>query len=181
MRPLKQRLPHPDDLDIDQYLKFIHQVSADADPMSILLFGYMLKTDHQLIQAVEKHLSATGLSWAKFRFLLELFRHENAGNAEGMQPSTLSARQDISRNTASALIASLEHDGLISRALHGADRRKFVIRLTPVGRKMIRSKLDSEFKFVMTCFDFLSVAERQTLLDILKKLSQNLSKKEKTS
>ncbi len=40
---------------------------------------------------------------------------------EGMKPSELSAAQGVGRNTVSALIASLEEDGFISRALHAQD------------------------------------------------------------
>ncbi len=92
-----------------------------------------------------------------------------------MQPSELSDWQGISRNTVSALIASLEKDGLISRELHGMDRRRFLIRLTPEGRRLVKAKLGSQFKFASSCFKDLSPQDRKTLADLLTRLNESLA------
>jgi len=107
----------------EEFLTFVRDVSPQADVTSVLLFGQFHRAHHQLEQAAEKHLESVGLSWSKFRLLMHLMHCEKM-NHGGMQPSELSERQDISRNTVSALISSLEKDGLISRALHGEDRRR---------------------------------------------------------
>ncbi len=169
--------PGWDEENTNQLLEFVRQISPDTDANSVMLFRQVLRANRHLKQVAEKHLAATGLSWAKFRMLLELVRHEQNGSDEGMQPSELSARQDISRNTVSALIASLEEEGLISRELHSTDRRKFVIRLTSKGRKVLKSKLASEFLLVTDCFSEFSVSERATLLQLLTRLNSDLAAK----
>lgn len=179
MRRLSQSQLHPDDDKTGRLLEFIHEVSPQADPTSALLFGQLLRADHHLIQAAEKQLGTAGLSWAKFRLLVDLFRHEFHGKGEGMQPSDLSEQQGICRNTVSSLIASLEKDGLISRELHHTDRRKFVIRLTPQGHKVLKSKLANQFIFVTDCFGAFSATERQNLLNLLMRLNQSLTIKGK--
>ena len=161
----------------ERFLEFILSVSPSADPTSVFIFGILARVSRELMQAVEKHLATSGLSWAKFRLLLDLQRNENLGRKEGLQPSELSEMQGLSRNTLSALIASLEGEGFISRELHRTDRRKFVIRLTEKGREILNSKLDRELQFVTECFSSFTVAERETLYELLARLSTDISKK----
>ncbi|MDE3088581.1 MAG: MarR family transcriptional regulator [Chloroflexota bacterium] len=173
---------HPHDLDDEKrkrFLEFIRQVSPTADSTSVLLFIQVMHANNLLEHAAERTLGGAGLSWAKFRLLTNLHRGEHHGATEGMQPSELSDAQEVSRNTVSALISSLEKDGLISRELHGTDHRRFVIRLTPEGRKLLRTKMGSQFKFVTQCFDGFSAAERQTFLDFLNRLNHSLVDKNK--
>ena len=160
------------------FLEFIRRVSPSADPTSVMLFGQVTRASNLLEQAAEKNLGGE-MTWAKFRLLMNLGRGEQHGAAEGMQPSELSDAQGVSRNTVSALIASLEKDGLLTRELHGTDRRRFVIRLTPEGRKVLKAKLDDHFRFVTRCFDAFNASERQTLLEFLIRLNENLAAKSK--
>ncbi len=160
----------------EEFLKFVRAVSPQADVTSVMLFGQFHRASQLLEHAAEKSLARVGLSWAKFRLLMNLMHCERL-NGDGMQPSALSERQDISRNTVSALISSLERDELISRELHGEDRRRFVIRLTPKGRKILHAQLDHQFKFVSTCFDVFNSKERQSLLEQLNKLNESLGAK----
>ncbi len=158
-----------------QLLDFIQRVSPGADPTSILLFRQVLKANHLLAHAAEKRLEIAGLSWAKFMLLLALQGNETDGAGGGLQPSELSDLQGIPRNSVSALLASLEEEGLVDRELHGTDHRKFVIRLTPLGRKTLKSKLGTQFRQIRKCFAAFSGEERVTLLRLLTRLTQSLS------
>lgn len=158
-----------------RFLEFVRQVSPEADPKSVLLFVSIMHAKNHLSAASERNLGTAGLSWPKLRLLMSLHRQEQHGDCSGMQPSELSSLQGISRNTVSALIAALEEDGLISRGLHETDRRKFLIRLTPEGRKVLKSKLESHFRFLTRCFEEFTPAERQTLLELLTRLNENLT------
>lgn len=161
--------------------EFICRVSPGADPASVMLFGQILHANNQLVQAAERNLATVGLSWAKFRLLMNLQRQERHGEGEGMQPSELSEMQGISRNTVSALINSLEEEELIEREIHGTDRRKFLIRLTPKGRRTVRAKLDDEFMLVSHCFDGLTPQERKAFLGYVAKLNRSLAAKAKAA
>ncbi len=172
-------LPHHDPEHRQLFLEFIKQVSPEADAVSVMLFGQLLMAGNQLVQAAEKNLEAVGLTWAKFRLLMNLMRGEKHGTP-CMQPSELSEMQGISRNTVSALISSLEKDELLSRELHGTDRRKFLIHLTPKGRKMLKAELGNQFEFVSHCFDALNAKERQTLQEYLSRLNYSLIGKMKS-
>jgi MarR family transcriptional regulator, negative regulator of the multidrug operon emrRAB len=160
---------------VAKLLDFIKRVSPEADPTSVMLFLQLHKVNHLLTRSAEKHLEIAGLSWPKFMLLIVLQSNETYGEGGGMQPSELSDLQGIPRNNVSALLASLEEEGLISRELHGTDRRKFVIRLTPQGRKTLKSKLDTQFREITKCFTSLGAQKRATFLELLTQLTQSLS------
>ncbi len=178
MHPRPHQHPHTGiDRDKQQrFLEFIREVSPSADPQSVMLFGQIMRAKNHLAQAAERHLGGVGLSDAKFRLMVNLHRAESCGT-EYMQPSELSEMQGISRNTASALIASLEEEGLISRELDGSDRRKFLIHLTPEGRKLLKAHQKGHFEFVTRCFEGFSATERETLLNLLTRLNKDLTEK----
>lgn len=177
MKPHLHAPAHPQfgDEGRKRFLEFVHKVSPTADPTSVLLFVSLMHAKNHLSMASEKSLGTAGLSWPKLRLLMSLHRQEQHGEGSGMQPSELSDLQGISRNTVSALIAGLEEDGLISRELHDTDRRKFLIRLTPEGRKVLKSKLEGHFRFLTRCFDEFTPTERQTLLDLLTRLNEKMT------
>jgi DNA-binding MarR family transcriptional regulator len=158
----------------DAYMKFVHACSPNADVHSVMLFGQFHRAHHLLEQAMERNLEDVGLSWAKFRVLMNLIRAEQDGMTAGLQPSELSERQDISRNTMSALISSLEKDELIRRELHGEDHRKFLIHLTPRGHELMQAQLAKQFKYVSDCFETMTARDRQQLLDLLTRLNTDL-------
>lgn len=175
MENLKQSRPFTSR---EEFIRFVREVSPQADVTSVLLFGQFHRVSHLLEHAAERNLERVGLSWAKFRLLMNLM-HVEKHHGEGMQPSELSERQDISRNTVSVLISSLEKDGLISRELHSEDRRRFVIRLTTKGRTLLHEQLADQFQFVASRFDLFNAKERQVLLDQLTRLHERLSEKPK--
>jgi DNA-binding MarR family transcriptional regulator len=158
-------------------LDFVRRVDPEADPTSVSLFRQVRRVDHLLTRSAERQLEIAGLSWPQFQLLLALQGDESYGTGDGLQPSELSDVQGIPRNTVSELLASLEEEGLISRELHGTDHRKFVIRLTPQGRKTLKSKLGTQLRQITKCFAALGAQERATLLELLTRLAQSLSEK----
>lgn len=152
----------------------VRRFDPNADPTNILLFRQVRRANHLLTHAAEKSLERAGLTWPKFMLLLALHGNESFGTGDGLQPSELSELQGIPRNTVSELLAGLEEEGLISRALHGSDRRKFVIRLTPRGRKTIANNFAPQFQHVSKCFAPFSPEERASLLELLTRLTQSL-------
>jgi DNA-binding MarR family transcriptional regulator len=156
------------------FVDLVHRISPEANADSVLLFMQIMRANHKLTQAVDRHLGRSNLSWAKFRLLMDLGRGEHLSGA-GMQPSELSELAGLSRNTVSALIASLEQEGLISRELHSTDRRRFVIRLTSEGKHVLHDRMADYFRFVTHCFGVLEPAERTNLLALMSKLADRMT------
>ena len=159
------------------FYAFVREVCPSADEASILLFAALHRTSANLMQHTEQDLEqATGLTWPKYRLLLLLLHAEHSGQTDGILPSILSERQSIGRNTASALIRGLEDKGLVTRALDAADRRKFLIRLTPNGRRIVREQMGNHFRKLSTLFSTLSPDERAQLLDLLNRVAAGLAR-----
>ncbi len=145
--------------------------SLGGDSRAMRLMDEVRMVAHQLYRLNESSLEATGLSYAQFRILMSLLFNEWQGNEAGLNPSEISEQQGTSRNTISALIRSLEDDGLIERRLDQDDRRRFNILLTETGRRKLRDHAQEHMKTVDDIFSALSADEMETLSNLLRKLN----------
>lgn len=125
----------------------------------------------------DHHLQAAGLSAPRFRLLVWLNAEEMHGNKQGISPSRLSRFQHVSKNTVSALLASLEEQGLIERTLSREDKRKFNIRLSKAGRDLVGVTLPKHSSFMAETLVGLTVQEQATLVSLLHKLQLALLEK----
>ncbi|MEW5987224.1 MAG: MarR family transcriptional regulator [Chloroflexota bacterium] len=157
----------------EQWLAFVQTLSPAADPRTIRLIGLLHRTGHALARVGETSLSAAGLSYAQYRLLMSLLFCEQFEGQAALNPSEISERQGISRNTASALISKLEAEGLIERELDQADRRKFIIRLTPAGRELVRDHASQHFHTIHQCFHVLTPEEQETMSQLLERLNES--------
>jgi DNA-binding MarR family transcriptional regulator len=118
----------------------------------------------------DHHLQTAGLSAPRFRLLVWLHVEEMRGNTQGLSPSRLSHFQNVTKNTVSSLLASLEEQGLIERALSHEDKRQFNIRLSQAGRELICSILPKHSSFMAETLSGLTLHDQATLVALLHKL-----------
>ncbi len=156
----------------DKWLRFIQQMSPEADPARIRLMGQLRMATHTLHQVSEASLTTSGLSYAQYRLLLALLYSEQIESRPALNPSQLSQLQGTSRNTISALIRHLESDGLIGRELDPQDRRKFNIRLTEEGRRLMRQHAHNHMHTLNNALAVLDASEIETLNRLLEKLNE---------
>ncbi|MCI0396576.1 MAG: MarR family transcriptional regulator, partial [Chloroflexi bacterium] len=107
--------------------------------------------------------------------LMNLLFCERFEGCGALNPSEISERQGIGRNTVSALIRQLEEDRLVERHLDEEDRRKFNITLTDAGRKLVQEYASRHFHTVHDHFNELDPAEQQAMGQLLDKLAQSLA------
>ena len=156
-------------------MKLLFQrMNPDIEPEALQLMDSMRHVAHALRQVGEHSLAAADMSYARYRLLFGLFFSAEMEGREGLNPSEISERQGTSRNTISSLIRDLEEEGLIERMLDQDDRRKFIIRLTPPGQKVIQEHSNRHMRVVAQCFAGLTAEERKQLKRILEKLAVNL-------
>jgi len=117
-----------------KFLVFAQELNPDIDPESLRLMDSLRKTSHAVYRAGEDSLAEAGISYARFRLLMHLLFAEEIDGRSELNPSEISEKQGISRNTVSSLIRELENEELIDRHLDKKDRRRFKIRLTENGR-----------------------------------------------
>jgi len=103
---------------------------------------------------------------------MSLFLAEHHGERDDLNPSEISQLQGTSRNTISALIRHLEHDGLVERHLDDNDRRRFNISLTNRGRELVLEHARHHLTTIGGCFAALTPGEQKSLSRLLRKLGQ---------
>lgn len=172
--------PAPDPDKRQKWMAFVQNLSPNIDPHAVRLMDELRMVSHTMYQIGESSLAVTGLSYAQYRILLGLYFAEKMENRGELNPSEISNRQGTSRNTISALIRSLEEEGLVERHLDREDRRKFNICLTAAGRQKVSENASRHMDVVAGCFEALTTAEQETMSQLLAKLSQHINAAQET-
>jgi DNA-binding MarR family transcriptional regulator len=155
------------------YLSFIdHAVHAaseelpEVDPAAMRL----VLTLHRVTSALVYDLEASvhrprGWTWPGFRVLFVLWL---AGPAEAKRVAELSG---MSRAAVSALVNTLERDGLVARRQADHDRRAVRLSLTDAGHAAITSAFRAHNERERAWAGLLTATERATLVKLLDKLT----------
>lgn len=155
-----------------KWVAFMHSLHENIDPMPIRLMDEMRMVANTLYQIGERSLTESGLSFAQYRILMSLLFSERTSDRSELNPSEISERQGTSRNTVSALIRSLEEQGLVERHLDQNDRRKFNIHLTNAGRALVSTHAREHLEAIGACFGALDAQEQAMLSRMLNKIAQ---------
>jgi DNA-binding MarR family transcriptional regulator len=91
-------------------------------------------------------------------------------NPEGLRMGELSRRLMVTGGNVTGITDQLVKEGLVTREAPADDRRAFVVRLTPTGRKAFQRMAELHEVWVVRLFDGLSAAERRQLHALLGKL-----------
>ena len=154
----------------EKWMKFIHSLNPDIDPRAVRLMDNMFSVARLIHHLGESGLNEAGMSLAQYRILMHLFFAENMSERGELNPSEISERQGVSRNTVSSLIRNLEDEGLITRRLDQHDRRKFNISLTENGRSFVSQYAREHFGRIGQCFSSLTETEQEMLSHLLTKI-----------
>ena len=158
----------------EKWIALLQEMQTDVDPKIVRLMDSMRRVSHALYQLSESSLASAGLSFARFRLLMGLLISEELDGRDELNPSEISDKLGISRNTVSTLIRELEQEGLIERHLDHNDRRRFNIRLTAAGQTLLRENASQHYHIIAGCFDALSSTEQESLSSILAKLDTSI-------
>jgi len=92
-----------------------------------------------------------------------------------LSPTELSKIQNVTKNTISSHLRSLEAQGYITRTLHEKDRRQFLIQLSEQGRELIRTTTPRYIGNLNQITSDLSSEEIEQLQTLLQKLLTSLT------
>ena len=84
-----------------------------------------------LNQAFRRRIAHTGVTPDQFTAMRTLFENE----ATGLTQSELTKAMASDPNTIASLVERMEKNGLIERKPHEKDRRAYLLRLKPLGKK----------------------------------------------
>lgn len=147
----------------------------EIDPKAMRLMDELVFVSRSLFHIREQSIDEAGLSFAQYQVLMHLFIAEQMGNHGELNPSEISERQGVSRNTMSSFIRNLEDEGLVERRLDPNDRRRFNISLTENGRSLVSQYMHDHLDTVGHCFSALASDEQDTLLHLLQKLGTHVT------
>lgn len=153
-----------------KWIQFIQSLSPDIEPQAVRLMDEMGFVSRAIYHVGAQSLDTAGLSNAQYRVLMQLFFAERMGDRGDLNPSEISHRQGVSRNSMSSLIRNLEEEGLVERRLDPEDRRRFNISLTEAGRSLVTDYARQHLTTIGGCFSVLTSDEQETLSQLLRKV-----------
>jgi DNA-binding MarR family transcriptional regulator len=154
----------------EKWVRFVQSLSPGIDSRAVSLIDELGFVSRAIYYMGEQSLDEAGLSFAQYRVLLHLFFAEQVTEPGELNPSNISERQGVSRNTMSSLIRKLEDDGLVERSLDLEDRRRFNISLTENGRSLVTHYARQHLATMGRCFAVLTPDEQESLSHLLRKV-----------
>ena len=142
--------------------------SADVEVSDLKKhLGFWLRfVSNHVSHAFAQKLQASGVTVAEWVVLREIY------GQEAVSPSAVAGRTGLTRGAVSKLVDRLFEKKLVTRQESSLDRRFQDVALTPAGKRLIpqlaalADQNDSQF------FSALAAKEKDSLLEILKKLVQ---------
>ena len=132
----------------------------------------LLSTGYETI--FKGRMANENLSGPRWRILLQLFMAEEIGEP-GVSPSKLAQARNVSKNTISTLLRSLEERDLITRVISANDRRSFIIHLSDKGRLLVQERSPQHLHLLNELAADLLPEERLLLISLLQRLYKSLS------
>jgi DNA-binding MarR family transcriptional regulator len=95
---------------------------------------------------------------------------------EGLRMGELSKRLMVTGGNVTGITDQLVREGLVTRAAPPDDRRAFVVRLTPAGRRQFLRMAESHEAWVVKLVAGLAAPERRQLFELLAKLKRSVNR-----
>jgi DNA-binding MarR family transcriptional regulator len=155
----------------------------ELDPPSVEACLLTLRVAGDMLKLFDAFLARYGLTQGRFSVMMILFRAPR----ENLTPSVLATKAGVTRATMTGLLDGLEREGLALRRQFGPDRRCSLVRLTPKGRRMLKTVLPEHYMRVRTFMSALSTSDKTKLVEIMVRMRRSaaqitaMSKKGKTA
>ena len=120
-----------------------------------------------LDDAYDAHYARHGLSPGRFTVLMMLAKAPEHTLTAG----ELAECSSVTRASMTGLLDTLEAAGLVQRESSSEDRRRTLVRLTPVALEQLERMLPDHFRRTAALMAGLSEAERTTLVELLTKVA----------
>lgn len=126
--------------------------------------------EQRLSEASQQYMKLSQLDMGAIHYLIV------AGNRGAtVTPGMLAASLEISAASTTKLLNRLEQGGHITREVHPADRRAFVVRVTPETAEAAMETVGRQQAKRFHSAAALSAREREVVIDFLQDMTQQLS------
>ncbi|MBS1163219.1 MAG: transcriptional regulator, MarR family [Burkholderiaceae bacterium] len=148
-----------------------HEARASAtDHAALRLWLRMLSCTTQVTTEIRRRLRrGFGVTLARFDYMAQLHRRP-----EGLKMSELSSRLMVTGGNVTGLTDELQRDGLVVRASHATDRRAWIVRLTPKGRRSFEAMARAHEEWILELLGGLDRARIAQLHGLLGELRGHL-------
>jgi DNA-binding MarR family transcriptional regulator len=125
--------------------------AAHGDHAALKLWLRLLATTTQIEAEVRKRLRERfGITLARFDYLAQLYRYQ-----DGMKMRDLSRCLMVTGGNVTGLTDDLEHEGLVARESSPSDRRAWIVRLTPKGKRQFEAMAREHERWILELFSGL--------------------------
>jgi len=151
--------------------------SVRGDHAALKLWLRMLACTTQVEDEIRRRLRLRfGISLARFDYMAQLYRYE-----DGLKMRALSRYLMVTGGNVTGLTDELERDGLVVREGSPDDRRAWIVRLTPKGRRAFEAMASEHEQWVLELFAGLDVKTVQQLYTHLGALRVHLVRNDQST
>jgi len=152
-----------------------HEARAGHDDHAALkLWLRMLASTTHIEAEIRRRLrDRFGISLARFDYLAQLYRYK-----DGMKMRDLSRYLMVTGGNVTGLTDDLAHDGIVVRESSPSDRRAWIVRLTPKGRRQFETMAQEHEGWILELFGGLDAKTVQQLYQQLGQLRVHLVRNE---
>jgi len=126
-----------------------HEARITAgDHAALKLWLRLLSCTTQIEDEIRRRLRASyGVSLARFDYLAQLYRRD------GLKMRELSRCLMVTGGNVTGLTDELEREGLVQRESSETDRRAWIVRMTPQGRRSFEAMAKQHEEWILELFD----------------------------
>jgi len=158
-----------------------HEARAGSGDHAVLkLWLRMLASTTQIETEIRRRLRQRfGISLARFDYMAQLYRYR-----DGLKMRALSRYLMVTGGNVTGLTDELERDGIVAREASPGDRRAWIVRLTPEGRRSFEAMAREHEGWILELFagvDARSVQQMYGFLGALRvRMIRNVQAMEET-
>ncbi|MDQ6640731.1 MAG: MarR family transcriptional regulator [Pseudomonadota bacterium] len=152
-----------------------HEARAGrGDHAALRLWLRMLASTTHIEAEIRRRLRERfGISLARFDYMAQLYRYR-----DGMKMKELSRYLMVTGGNVTGLTDELENEGAVARENSPGDRRAWIVRLTPKGRRHFETMAREHEGWILELFAGLDAATVQQLHEQLGRLRVHLVRHE---
>ena len=141
-----------------------------GDHLALKLWLRMLSCTTEIEAEIRRRLRTRfGISLSRFDYLAQLHRHP-----EGLKMRDLSRCLMVTGGNVTGLTDDLERDGLVVRESSPSDRRSWIVRMTPEGRRSFEGMAKEHEQWILELFAGLDAGTLRQLHEHLGELRVNV-------
>jgi DNA-binding MarR family transcriptional regulator len=155
-----------------------HEARAGSgDHAALKLWLRMLASTTHIEAEIRRRLRERfDISLARFDYMAQLYRYK-----DGMKMRELSRYLMVTGGNVTGLTDDLERDGLVLRESSPSDRRAWILRLTPKGRRLFETMAAEHESWILELFAGLDAKTVQQLYAQLGQLRVHLVRSEQAA